>query len=343
MADEQKTGTAEDAASTAAATFGARIGEIVKWLVGGLAVVASAAVTSLGLDRLGTGDPGDSYTLPIRGWEVSIYLFWALVSVALFTIGVVVIMGAVVWLARSRRVTLDYLIDAESSIAQRVRKSINSSQYLLGGQEDLACMRTELNRMMCLPRPLTDDDHRALVRLLNARETVLETAKAERTRHVSGRAVWIIGVGAVVASVSAATFAYVVNRSITVRDDRLTEEKEVVVGELLPHTPSDVLLVVPEDAPDRAQIAEIVGVGCDLSSTKAVLFEVATPPEDAVPASQSDRVLHVVIEASDTCDSTSLWVAPEWVVARPADDGESDDSPESDDGADQVTTTTEAT
>jgi hypothetical protein len=276
-----------------------------------LAAVGAAAVTKLSLDQFGKGDLDRAFVALAYGGLVA------------FTLGAVLLATAVVWLARANRVTIGYLLE-EGRIPRRLRTFFNENSYLLGGEENLAAFRARLTVLVKKPRPLASvDDRRELKRLLAARQTILQTGRSERTRIVSGWATVLIFVGALLATLGAATFALATNHDVVLREDRLTEEerarKEIVVGELVPKTPSSVLMVIPESARLRQPTnwGSILGKECQLGGVKAVLLEVARPPVSAVPKGNGTYVFHIVTERTDQCAVSDLWVPPTWVIPRP--------------------------
>lgn len=310
-----------------AATYADRLSDIAKWAVGALAAVGGAAVAKLSLDRLGKGELDGALTV------------WAYVGLVLFAIGVALLVAAVVWHTRAGRVTLGYLL-SNAFIAKRIEKYFRENSYLLGGQEDLGKFRERLTTLVKLPRPLTSDARTQLTRLLAARTTILETARAERARHVNGYATALIIVAAVITTLGAATFALATNRDQTLREDRLAKEQrereDVIGGALLPDTPSNVLLVVPSDA--RPRLATLIGDKCELSGAKATLVEVATPPETARQPVNEPSVFRIVTQRSPECAVRELWVPPSWVIPPPAQGGNQESSTRT--SAPSTTTTT---
>jgi hypothetical protein len=291
------------------ASYVSRVGEVSKWAVGALAAVGAAAVTKLTLDRLGKGDLDTKF------------IAWAYVGLVAFALGVVVLVASVVWQTRAARVTLDYLL-GYWPVPSQIREMLNANTYLLGGQPDLNSFRDRLNTIATKPRPLSKPDRKEMDWLLKTRDqTILPTARAERARTVNALATVAILAGALLVTLGAATFALATNADVVQRDDRLAQEardrKEVVTGEFLPKTPSNVLVVVPEER--RSELTALVGGDCELGKVNAILLDVGTAPKDAVPAGVDAAVFHVVTERSKTCSVVELWLPPSWVTPRPSE------------------------
>jgi hypothetical protein len=269
--------------------------------------VGSAAVTKLTLDRLGKGELDGTY------------LFLAYVGLVAFVVGVGILVGSVIWQARSGRVTLNYLL-SDGYFASRIRKLIDGNPYLLGGQPDLESLQKRLNKLAKLRRPLAETTADERTRLLEARDvTLLPTARAERARMVSTWATVFLFVGALLAALGAATFALATNADLIKREDRVAQEErdrqKVVTGEFLPKTPSSVLVVVPTE--HRAELSPLLGKECELGQLNAILLDVGQPPTNAVPKAVDSAVFHVVTERSTPCSVVELWLPISWVIPRP--------------------------
>lgn len=309
---EQNAKATEGKDESSAGSYTSRLVDISKWAVGALAAVGTAAVTKLSLDRLGKGD----LDRPL--------VAWAFAGLGAFVLGTVLLVIAVVWHTRAARVTIGYLLE-DGRIPSRIRTFFNTNTYFLGGASSLEDFRHRLNGLVGKSRPLSAADRRDFRRLLAARDGILGTGRSERTRIVSARAAWVLFLGALLASLGAATFALATNRDLVLREDRLAQEErdreEVVTGELLSKTPSSVLLVVPEE--DRSQsLRNSLGEACDPAGVKAILLEIGAPPVRALTSiGEVTNVFHVVTERTGSCAVVDLWVPSHWVLPRPESDG----------------------
>jgi len=270
-----------------------------EWALGALGAVATAAVAKIGFDRLGDGD--------LDGALIA----WALAGLAAFAVGVTSLIAAVVWQARAARVTIGYLM-GNGPIAKEIRKFFEENSYLLNGPPNLAAFRQDFNDLQNIRRSrrLDAEERRRLQDLIATRTTILETARAERMRRVSGAATLVMLPAVLLTTLGAATFVL-----STKRDAALGAE--IATGELLPRTPTSVSIAIPTAR--RDEVAAIVGSGCVKQDIDAILVEIDNAPVSARPDLPGGTdVFHVVVERTDECDVADLWVPPRWVMPRDA-------------------------
>ena len=276
-----------------------RLEGVSKWAAVGLATVAGVAVTKLSIDRLGKGD--------LDRWSL-ILAYLGLVALA---VGAGLIIAAVMYQTNAGRVTIGYMLECGET-QTRLRRFFDANTYLLGGATSLTNYRLRLNYLVGLPE-LDESETAEFVRLSQAQQVILVTGARERARSVNDVVILMIVAGAILATLGAATFALATNRDLNRREDRLAK---VVTGTLLPKTPSSVLLAVPPSMADAAR--KLIGVKCPVTSTNAVLLEIAAPDSNATGIQFGEpAVMHVVVEKTDTCAVTELWVPPAWILPRP--------------------------
>lgn len=247
---------------------------------------------------------------------------WAYVGLTLFALGAVTLVISVIWQTRSGRVTIGYLLGSRH-IPTKVRTFLNENAYLLGGQSNLNAFRDRLTELVQKPRPLGDSDSAELRRLLAARDAILGTGSSERARIVSFWAGPLVLIGALAATLGAATFALATNHDLVLRQDRLAKEERarqtLPAGELLPKTPSSILLVVPSKNSDRMNLQNLLGPECELSGVMAILLDVGLAPLGGQAYGPKPQAFRVVTERSPKCTIASFWVPMSWVVPRPAE------------------------
>jgi hypothetical protein len=133
----------------------------------------------------------------------------------------------------------------------------------------------------------------------------------------------VILIGALASTLGAATFALATNRDLVLREDRLAKEerarKNVTAGELLPKTPSSVLVLAPGKAVDRDGLQKLLGSECELAGVKAILLNVAIAPATAIAFGEKPRVFQVVTERTPKCAVANFWLPASWVVPRPVE------------------------
>jgi hypothetical protein len=155
-----------------------------------------------------------------------------------------------------------------------------------------------------------------------------------------------MAVGAVVASVSAATFIYTTNQAARreeyalherarneARQDHQLARQEAredrndsmrATGTLLPHTPAAVRLRLPEDGEGptlRASMSLDGKLSCDPSLITATLVAIESPPPPLDPG----RVMRAYSPSVDGCRSAELWLHPSWVALEKPSTGDISD------------------
>jgi len=243
----------------------------------------------------------------------------AYVGLAAFTVGVLLLIGAVGLQTSASRITLDELLNTSWKSIQ-IRAFFERNTYMLGGQSTLDDFRDRLNTLQTMPHPLEPPEREELKRLLAARETVLATGANEKARLTTWDVVIMLAVGALLAAGGAATFALSTNHDVVIRTDNLARDQrdraKVTTGELLPKTPSSVTLVVP--AASQKALATALGTDCKLTKVNVIALEIGARPDNALPTAETQGIVHVVSERTDACKVAELWVPPDWIVARSA-------------------------
>lgn len=289
------------------AKFADRVNDVSKWAVGALAAVGTFAVSKMSFDRLGKGDYGDYRAQ------------WAFVCLIGFALGVALIIITVIWTARTSRVTLAYLRSRKRFIGKQVRERLETTPYLLNGETKLAVFVDKLNALIVkrAADPVSfganATDRRQLALMLNARRDALDTAKAERTALVNGWATAVLLFGAAVVAASAAGYGFVTNQAIQIKEEADKKNEDVIVGQLRPATPSQVLMVVPEGDARREELQSLLGAECELRGVAALAVDIATPPE----GSPSDAIVRLVSERTAECSVQEVWAPPSWLLPRP--------------------------
>jgi hypothetical protein len=204
-----------------------------------------------------------------------------------------------------------------------VRTFLEQNSYLLGGQSTLQAFRTRLIELVQKPRPLGDPDRAELRRLLAARNAIIGTGSSERARIVSFWSGVVIVIGALTATLGSATFALATNHDLILREDKLAKEerarKSITAGELMPKTPSPVLVVVPEKAASRKAVQKLLGSKCQLAGVKAILIDIREAPAAETTFGTEPAIFHVITERTPKCAVTHFWVPTSWVVPRPVE------------------------
>ncbi len=299
--------SATDAATSLPGKYPELLSSSAKWAVGALAAVAATAVARLGLDRFGKGSP-----------DIAL-VAWAFVGLILFVLGVLLLVAVVLWHSRSSRITLGYLADSKRRTAQQTREFFERNLYLLDGEDSIPAFRDRLNALVAAD----DQDPEVsaeFARKLSARESILVTGRAEWMRAISTQAFVFLVLGSLVAALGAAVFAFSLNRASTLRTDRLalaeSASEDVVTGELLPHTPSPITLVVPPRMRNRSAYQEVLGQDCNLAGVGAIAIDLGSPPSNIDPPPTANAVIQAVTEPTAECSVATLWIPPEWVIVE---------------------------
>jgi hypothetical protein len=289
------------------AKFADRVSDVAKWAVGALAAAGTFAVSKMSFDRLGKGDYGGDRAT------------WAFVCLIGFALGVALIVITVIWTARASRVTLAYLRSRKHFIGKQVRERLEKTPYLLNGETKLADFVDKLNALIVkraadpVAFGANATDRRQLSLMLNARRDALDTAKAERTALVNAWATAVLLFGAAVVAASAAGYGFVTNQAVQIEEEADKRNEDVIVGELRPATPSQVLMVVPEKDARRGPLQSLLGAECELRGVAALAIDIATPPE----GNPKDAIVRVVSERTAECSVQEVWAPPGWLLPRP--------------------------
>ncbi len=247
-------------------------------------------------------------------------------SAAMVAVGAVALVGAIIWQSRSSRVSMNYL---QSLSGYYIRHDIEQRMpYLLSGNTTLEGFINEYTS-------LAGKEDTARVRQLEAsRFAILETASAERAQGLVKYLLPTMIIGAVAIAGGAALLSYTVNVGELLREDQLVVMKqqredalkELATGELLPRTPSDVILVFPAGISKKDAWRQALGDGCILGrgskprKVSATLVEIRAAPKDYMgPVSGGAAgIFRVVTAKNNKCRKVvDGWVPPAWVALPP--------------------------
>jgi hypothetical protein len=206
--------------------------------------------------------------------------------------------------------------------------------YLLLGNADVGAFADEYKRILTT-EPIQEERARQYE---TTRHSILETAGRERTQRVSAYAFIIVLTGAILVSLGAALFSFNVNSAELLRDDQVRtltqqredEVRELAAGDILPRTPTQVLLAIPPGTPLTNEWVKALGTSCvtekKTASGKAqprgipaTLIDVGTPPQPSNtedPVSGGRRaVFQIATNESKKCPVVvDGWVPPEWTA-----------------------------
>lgn len=282
------------------------------WLLGAFAAVG--AVFAAGLSIADISLPSDA------GVARQIAAFGGVVVVI---VGIAVAILAASGVATRRPVSIDRLADDEQ--LQPERDSINASERaLLAPDTDIGQFRTRLGNAATAQedafttyeaaqrrgaqeaelaplRKNADVSSRVLGDLVGRQGTIVRYASLLRLiRAFKAAKVWM-AVGVVVAAIGVVAFAWGSNPP---------EGPDLAAGEVLPKTPSDVVVRIDDDS--RPEFARRLGAECDLGAV------------DAVATGATGDTYTVVTIQSDDCRSTLIRVGPDDGQVLRADAAEAD-------------------
>jgi hypothetical protein len=222
---------------------------------------------------------------------------------------------------------------------KRIREAIETHMpYLLIGETSVTAFVNTYKTLVQGP-----DSARARA-YRNARANILSTAAAERVQSTGRLAFWSVLGGSIIAVMGASLFSFTVNHQEVLRADqqRLFDEtredelREFATGELLPRTPTEVVLVIPANVAETDPWKEALGAACVLDSAvsaaggssmvarpvAATLVDVGRPETGiALPVSQPGRaIFRIVTVRSEKCPTVvDGWVPSAWVTLPDSD------------------------
>jgi hypothetical protein len=308
----------EDATESGPRAYVKVLSDTAKWAVAALGAAASFAVANIGLSKLGGG--ATNQTAPFH-WPGGVG--WATLGLIVLVSGVLAIIAAVVWLSRSSRVSMAYLM---SGVGWGIRTRIETSMpYLLCGHADLADFVNEYRRVA------NGEESARAEQMEAARYAILETASAERLQDLLSSTIVLFVIGGLAAALGGAMLIGNVNAANAQREDQLAAATQLSTGDLLPRTPTSVVLVIPTSTGAGNVWVQALSEDCVWQPSAAnpptkvsrlvpaTLLDVGQPSGDAPGSDDKSAIYRVATTKTSECPNvTDGWVNPSWVALPPA-------------------------